>query len=132
MICIEMQWTQVTAGVGFALLAEPGRFLPHVADSECTLEIANTYTVRTRRANGRILMEDALTRDYTISEIQAINRCRLYLQVEYLSDICTADGLRTDSGLRAQPPTVTFTEHDPVALPRAPWKTLVGNMEPVP
>jgi hypothetical protein len=29
MIWIAIQWTQVTAGVGFALLAEPGRFLPH-------------------------------------------------------------------------------------------------------
>jgi hypothetical protein len=78
-----------------------------LADSECTHEIANTYILSTRWANDCILMEGALTRDYTVSEIQAINRCRLYLQVECLSNICTADGLRKDPGLRAQPPTVT-------------------------
>jgi hypothetical protein len=52
-----LQWTQVTAGVGFPVHAEPWRDLPHgvgewlasmrdfLADSECTIEIANTYTV---------------------------------------------------------------------------------------
>ena len=70
-----IQWTQVTTGVGFAILSERWRSLPQtdgqwfsslcdfLADSECTVEIANTYTVCTRRVHVRILMEDAMTED---------------------------------------------------------------------
>jgi hypothetical protein len=71
------QWTQVTAGVGFAILAEPWRYLLHrvgqwlsslrdfLADSECTIEISKTYTVIRWQIHDRILMEDAITRDFT-------------------------------------------------------------------
>jgi hypothetical protein len=56
-----IQWNKDTAGVGFAILTEPWRSLPHavgqwipslcefLASSECTIEIANTYTVCARR-----------------------------------------------------------------------------------
>jgi hypothetical protein len=37
-----------------------------------------------------------MTGDFTDSEMKAINRCRYFLQVECLPDICTADGLTTD------------------------------------
>jgi membrane protein required for beta-lactamase induction len=71
MIWIAIQWTQVTAGMGFALLGAPERFLPHAfgkwfsslrdfpADSEVTLDIVNIYKVCTRRVHNRILMDDA-------------------------------------------------------------------------
>ena len=93
-IWISLQWAQVTAGVGFDILREPDRFLPHMvgkwflslrdflADSELTLEIADTYTVSKRRDHDRILMDDALVGWYTNSEIEAINRCRLFLQAK--------------------------------------------------
>jgi hypothetical protein len=119
MMWIAIQWAQVTAGVGFALLGTPERFIPHaigkwllslrdfLADSEFTLEIVNTYTVSLRRVHDRILMDDVLAGFYTDSETQGINRCRLYLQVECLSDIYTADGVSLDPRLRDKPPTVT-------------------------
>jgi hypothetical protein len=114
-----LQWAQVAAGVGFPVLAEPWRELPHgvgqwfssirdfLVDSECTIQIANTYTVTTRRVHDNILMEDAMTRDFIDGKMRWINPCRLFLQVECHSDVCTADGLRRDPGLEAQPPKVT-------------------------
>jgi hypothetical protein len=78
-----------------------------LADSEFTLEIVNTYTVCPRRVHDHILMDDVLAGFYTDSEIQGINRCRLYLQVECLSDICAADGVRLDPGIQEKAPTVT-------------------------
>ncbi len=119
MIWIALQWAQVTTGVGVELLREPGHFLPHavgrcfaslrdfLADSELTLTIANVYTVCPRREGDLVLMDEARTGNYTSGDVQAINRCRLYLQVECLSDICTADGLGFDPGLKAKPPTVS-------------------------
>jgi hypothetical protein len=87
-----------------------GLWLPSLceflADSECTIEITNTYTVCIRQAHDRILMEDAMTVNFTDSEMRDINRCRVFLRVECLSDVCTANGLITDPGLQAQPPTV--------------------------
>jgi hypothetical protein len=96
MMWIAIQWAQVTAGVGFALLDQPERFVPHaigkwllalrdfLADSEFTLEIVNTYTVSLRRIHDHILMEDVLTGFYTDSEADGINRCCLYLQEEWI------------------------------------------------
>jgi hypothetical protein len=39
-------------------------------DSECTIEIANIYTVRIRRVHDSILMEDAMTGNFTDGEIR--------------------------------------------------------------
>jgi hypothetical protein len=91
MIWCLLQWTQVTVGVGIPVLAEPWRDLPHgvgewlaserdfLADSECTIEITNTYRVTNRRVHDSILMEDAMTRDSTDGEMRSINHCRLFL-----------------------------------------------------
>jgi hypothetical protein len=79
MMWTAIQWTQVTAGVGFAVLAEPWRDIPRsrsmdpslrdfLTDSECTIEIANIYTVRIRRVHDSILMEDAMTGNFTDGE----------------------------------------------------------------
>jgi hypothetical protein len=69
-------------------------------------------------------MEDAMTRDFTDGEMRSINRCRMFLQAECLSDDCTADGLTTYPGLQAQPPKVT-------SLSTIKW-ALVGSMTTVP
>jgi hypothetical protein len=47
-------------------------------------------------------MENAKTGNFRDSEMQNIKRCRVFLQVECLSDSCTADGLTTDPELQAQ------------------------------
>jgi hypothetical protein len=47
-------------------------------------------------------MDDVLAGFYTDSETQGINRCRLYLQVECLSDICTPEGVRLDPGIQGE------------------------------
>jgi hypothetical protein len=36
-----------------------------------------------------------MTGDFSDGKMQVINRCRLYLQVECLSNVCTANGLTT-------------------------------------
>jgi hypothetical protein len=63
-----------------------------------------TYMVGSRRVHHRILTDNALAGWYRPrnNDIQAINRCRLYLQIERLSDICPADGLILDPRLQAQ------------------------------
>jgi hypothetical protein len=67
-----MQWAQVTVGIGFALLDEPGpvsstcsrqmlsSLRDFLADSECTLEIVDTSTFCLRRFQDRMLIDNAL------------------------------------------------------------------------
>jgi hypothetical protein len=143
MMWIAIQWAQVTAGMGFPLRGAPERFLPlavgkwisalrdFFADSEFTFEIVNTYAVCLLRVHGRITMDDVLAGWYTNSEIQAINRCRLSLQVECLSNICTADGVSLDPGIQGKTSTLTSNEHDQVAMSRVSRSALVDNMAPI-
>jgi hypothetical protein len=76
-----------------------------LADSEWTLETTSTYTVCIRRVHDRRTQRQGTSQ---MAKMQTINRCHLYLQVERLSNVCTADGLRTDTGLQAKPPNVTL------------------------
>jgi hypothetical protein len=79
------------SGVGFAILAEPWRLLPPQSAwipfcvssrlLECTIEIANTYSMPRQVHDGS--SEDAML-NFTNGEIRAINRCQLFLQVECL------------------------------------------------
>jgi hypothetical protein len=133
MMWIVIPWANVMVGVKFALLGESERFLPYavgkwfsslrdfLADSKFTLGIINTCT------RHIIFMH---WHGGGSSDIQAINRCRLYLQVECLSDACTADGLSIDPGLQVQPITSKSTIQ--VAMVRPSWSTLVGSMAPIP
>jgi hypothetical protein len=57
------------------------------------------FSSRRRRCIGRVVR-------FTDSKIQAINQYRLYLQVECLSEICTADGVSLDPGIQAKPSTL--------------------------
>jgi hypothetical protein len=102
--------------------------LSHFLNNSCSSGRTIRFENDCRGVHDRILMDDVLTGFYTDSETQGINRCRLYLQVECLSDICTADGTSLDPGLRDKPPTVTATS----ATPRPSRPTLVGNVASIP
>jgi hypothetical protein len=142
MIWEAIQWGQVTAVVGFAFVSAPWRFLLHAVGKWFSFSprraIVNICTVcLLRRVHDRILMDNALARWYANSGMQAINRCRLHLQVEchsgrmpfrYLHNRRTQRRSRTSSSTTY----CHFTEHDQVALPRASWLTLVGSMASLP
>jgi hypothetical protein len=90
---------------------EVGQWIPardFLTDSECTIEIANIYTVRIRRVHDSILMEDAMTGKFTDGEIQAINRCRLYpsgrMSLRYLHSCRLDDRSRTANNRQGRLP----------------------------
>ncbi len=60
------------------------------------------------RQNDRFIMEMFGAQPYTPKELAILNHCRLYLQVELLSDICSGDGLTLCHGmLECRKPLVT-------------------------
>jgi hypothetical protein len=56
-------------------------------------------------------MDDVLRIVKTPTKIQQINKVRLFLKVEYLSEICTANGLELQESLCA---TQLFTESETI------------------
>ena len=110
---VTYQWFQVTTGTGYPVLEYPDTLkLPHaegdwfialqgfLSASNLAIYIPNVYTVQFRRTRDRILMEDALQYgEYTNDEIRQINRARLFLQVETLSDVSNALGTELQKDL---------------------------------
>jgi hypothetical protein len=101
-----------------------------LTDSECTIEIANIYTVRIRRVHDSILMEDAMTGNFTDGEIQAINRCRLYpsgrMSLRYLHSCRLDDRSRTATTAKG------ISQRSIKGLVKGFREALVGSVATVP
>jgi hypothetical protein len=65
-----------------------------LAASEMSIHWQNMEQIPPRRMRDRNLMADANKHPYSASRLNHINNCRLYLRVEYLSDICDQAGKR--------------------------------------
>jgi hypothetical protein len=57
------------------------------------LILHHDITIKLLRENDRLIMPALLDLGLNMQELITLNRCRLYLQAMYLSDICTGDGL---------------------------------------
>ena len=113
MVKIAIQWYQLLAGTTFSVWERPDQVIPHqvgeyfksirefLVKSECTIYITDVYQVRHRRVGDCALMERAMnsTKPYSKPDIIRINRVRLYLQVECLSEICDADGVALQNSM---------------------------------
>ena len=78
------------------LLTESWIKIPWRCCSDHSIHVDGTYNLpKLARVNDRFLMEMAVSSDiFTKKELQTINRCRLFLRVLCLSDICSGDGKR--------------------------------------
>jgi hypothetical protein len=102
---ICMNWFQVIAGYSYDCFQVTQTAIPHMvgdwfmhlreflAVSELFLRMTRPLyqVIKHRRTGDRVLMEDALEHQ-TAAEIKLINRVRLYLRVETLSDCANATG----------------------------------------
>ena len=102
---IELQWCQVQAGTRKKLLAEPGDNIDYIETCwiMCIRDFLRTYglsidiTTHEEPADQSLFDEfimDALRDrgECTVTQLQRLNACRMFLQVTRLSDIATADG----------------------------------------
>ena len=74
-------------------ISETQKFLK---DSKYQIYWRDVPTPKPRRRNDKNLMDDACAGDWTDLQVNQINWCRLYLKIEYLSDICDMTGLNLD------------------------------------
>jgi hypothetical protein len=115
-IVIQLNWAQIVSGRGTPILEIPQEILPHL-DSEqwiqtlrrflalscITLHISNIDVPYGKRINDQILMDLVVHTSWSKTEIKEINKCRLYLKVESVSDISNQSGTHiTDKCLNVQ------------------------------
>jgi hypothetical protein len=103
-ILIQLNWTQVVSG-RIKILSIPMVKLPHLDDelwiqtirrfltlSHLTIHIANIGTPVKKRINDAVIMDIIGDQQWTNTEIRNINKCRLYMRIDSISDMCNASG----------------------------------------
>lgn len=103
LLMAQLCWAQMEAGISQSILGSPDIEIPplqnelwiqtlreFLAKSQLRLCIPDIPIPSPRRINDKVLMDFASHFSHT--EQQRINRCRIYLQVELLSEICDASG----------------------------------------
>ena len=98
-----MGWIQTFLGTSKNFVQDTATSLPHMLDgwfhtlrqflqeSECSIHQPDAPEILPRRQGDRNIMDDACS-SLSATDVTHINWCRLYLQVEYLSDMTTIDG----------------------------------------
>ncbi len=101
---IGLDWTQLHAGVSFSILENTTQPLPHLEKGwfpamrdflgsvKASIHTPTTVLPTLLRAHDSVLINDLLANDFTPGACTKINICRLYLQVECLSEICNPTG----------------------------------------
>ena len=148
MIQIQISWAQRVAGVSCPILKHPTARIPHLnnekwtmtlhdflSESELGIRIQDIRCPIMKRENDCALMDIAIQSKMNDGQIRMVNCCRVYLCVECLSDICSADGKRIN------PSTMDCKEEAKIATtedwPRQPrpgkqhrktWKKLLESI----
>ena len=132
MILINLFHSQLEAGIGAPLLADPNISVPYLTPTWITsirqfayqhnLSITTTavYTPRLRTTNDRYLMDSTHLASFTPSQILDINLVRIYLQASTLSDLSAGDDGRTICEHRfrgERPPSFNLQPHWPRQVP---------------
>ena len=104
MFVIMANWYQATVGISYSALIQPepslehesGSWIPslrkYLKESNCGVYIQGLRLPRVRRKGDVVLMDAALNRGYTKMTLQRVNRVRIFLQVECLSECVHCDG----------------------------------------
>ena len=107
MIRIEMDWCQVQAGIGTNLLTKVDNPIDYIEDCwvmglrdflstyQFSLEFTKSSLPSLQSEGDQYLMEAFSTsQEYTATQLQQLNACRMYLKVTRLSDITNGDGTK--------------------------------------
>ena len=144
-ILIQLKWAQRICGTSIPIFQDTDRSLPHLGDekwiltlqqflrlSDLTLLIPPINTPSPQRINDRAIMDIVTTgKTYKPREIKIINRCRLHLRVETVSDITDASGdSLTLAAILCGPPqdSNTLWPCQPCPTTTAAWKKFTTSL----
>ena len=103
LLAVTLSWAQRFSGYSESILANPRLPIAHVPSpwlhttvdhlrrTDCSIRYAIGSVVRLQRVYDRGIMDCTLL--LSPSQVKAINRCRLHLQVETLADLCLPNGM---------------------------------------
>jgi hypothetical protein len=104
-ILIQLNWAQLVSGSGTSILEIPTERIPHLDNelwiqtmrrflsiSQLTLHIEKIITPFKKRINDEIIMVLLARQIWTKTETRQINKCRIFMRIESISDLCTASG----------------------------------------
>jgi hypothetical protein len=74
----------------------------YVNTANITIDIENQWLPQLARERDTMILDHALTLQFTTQQLRQINASRIYLQVLTISDITTADGTHIITGQRAR------------------------------
>jgi hypothetical protein len=109
LLATQLRWAQRTAGVSKSILTETKRPLPQLAgehwvttlreflqESNLGIETTMIEGISTTRTGDKVIMDEVYDRrgklKFSAADVKRINRCRMYLRAETLTDICNAEG----------------------------------------
>jgi hypothetical protein len=109
-ILIQLNWAQMVSGRGKSILEIPMENIPHLDEelwiqtmrrfltiSQLTLHIEDIVTPVTKRENDAIIMDVVAAQQWTNAETRQINKCRLYMRIDSISEMCSASGSHVDN-----------------------------------
>ena len=119
---IAIEWFRILCGYTSCPLADPSARTQHVEhaswfkslqsflhQTEYSLDIPNLYLPRLLRQHDQAIMSLSGT-SFNPSELRTINRCRIFLRVTTLAEICTTDGTQIHPTVwRGEPPNHSFS-----------------------
>ena len=117
-----LNWLQLWSGTSTFMLEDTGSNLSYLPKnwfsslrsfldmSDLQIQLDGIYTVKPRRQNDVVLMDQAAKWYSSPEMLDKINRMRLFLKVECLSDLCNAAG--------------THIESEPTCISRKRWPNL--------
>jgi hypothetical protein len=104
-ILIQLNWAQLVSGRSKGKMEIPMANLPHLDDelwiqtmrhfltiSHVTLHIDDIVKPLKKRINDEVIMDVVAVQSWTNTEIRQINKCRLFMRIESISEMCTASG----------------------------------------
>jgi hypothetical protein len=119
---IALAWRQRYAGISTPILEFPAKTLPHLvssfftslrtypASTKSVLILENSHVTPLQQIGDFHLMDRALqSSQFTSRQIRQINYCRLFLQVQTVSDLATALGTHIDISLFSGQPSLLFS-----------------------
>jgi ribonuclease HI len=104
-ILIQLNWAQLVSGRSKSILEIPQSYLPQLDDelwiqtmrrfltlSQLKLHIPDIVTPFRKRIHDDIIMDIIDNQHWTRTEIRQINKCRLFMRIASISEMCTASG----------------------------------------
>jgi len=148
---IYLRWYQHIAGVGFPVLEQPARPITHVtepwldelrkflANNDGGILLPNEPKPIVLRVNDGYIMDHAQTNFAGIT-LERINNARMYLQVERISELATADGQFLPAVLYKRPTREAITSRSTLLWRHVPppdtktwtaWRKWMKSLAPI-